>query len=172
MKKVAQLILVQPLTASGRCCTQSFGCVLLFTTPWTAATQSLLSKGFSRQEYLSRLPCPPPGDLPNTGIKPRTPALQAGSLPSEPPGEPKNSGLGSLSLLKEFQPRNSTGVSCICRQILSQLSYQGSPEQHLSSVQFSSVTQSCPTLCSPMNHSTPGLPVHQQFPESTQIHVH
>ena len=41
-----------------------------------------------------------------------------------------------------------------------------------SSVQFSSVTQSCPTLCNPMDHSTPGLPVHHQVPESTQTHVH
>ena len=40
------------------------------------------------------------------------------------------------------------------------------------SVQFSSVTQSCPTLCNPMNCSTPGLPVHHQLPESTQNHVH
>ena len=40
------------------------------------------------------------------------------------------------------------------------------------SVQFSSVTQSCLTLCDPMNHSTPGLPVHHQLPESTQTHVH
>ena len=40
------------------------------------------------------------------------------------------------------------------------------------SVQFSSVTQSCPTLCDPVNHSTPGLPVHHQLPESTQTHVH
>ena len=40
------------------------------------------------------------------------------------------------------------------------------------SVQFNSVAQSCPTLCDPMNHSTPGLPVHHQFPESTQTHVH
>ena len=39
-------------------------------------------------------------------------------------------------------------------------------------IQFSSVVQSCPTLCNPMNHSTPGLPVHHQLPESTQIHVH
>ena len=48
--------------------------------------------------------------------------------------------------------------------------------QHLkistSSVQFSSVTQSCPTLCNPMNRSTPGLPVHHQLPEFTQTHVH
>ena len=40
------------------------------------------------------------------------------------------------------------------------------------SVQFSSVTQSCPTLCNPMNHSMPGLPVHHQLPEFTQTHVH
>ena len=39
-------------------------------------------------------------------------------------------------------------------------------------VQFSSVAQSCPTLCDPMNHSTPGLPVYHQLPESTQTHVH
>ena len=42
----------------------------------------------------------------------------------------------------------------------------------LSSVQFSSVAQSCPTLCDPMNCSTPGLPVHHQLPEFTQTHVH
>ena len=48
-----------------------------------------------------------------------------------------------------------------------------SHSQHpFSSVQFSSVMQSCPTLCNPMNHSTPGLPVHHQPPESTQTHVH
>ena len=42
----------------------------------------------------------------------------------------------------------------------------------LASVQFSSVTQWCPTLCDPMNRSTPGLPVHHQLPEFTQTHVH
>ena len=45
-------------------------------------------------------------------------------------------------------------------------------EQRFSSVQFSSVAQSCPTLCDPMNHGTPGLPVHHQLPEFTQTHVH
>ena len=43
---------------------------------------------------------------------------------------------------------------------------------HASTVQFSSVAQSCPTLCDPMNHSTPGFPVHHQLPEFTQTHVH
>ena len=46
------------------------------------------------------------------------------------------------------------------------------PESHISSVQFSSVTQSCLTLCDPMNHSTPGLLVHHQLLEFTQTHVH
>ena len=46
------------------------------------------------------------------------------------------------------------------------------PKVGISSVQFSSVAQSCPTLCNPMNHSTPGLPVYHLLPEFTQIHVH
>ena len=44
--------------------------------------------------------------------------------------------------------------------------------RYANSVQFSSVAQSCPTLCDPMNRSTPGLPVHHQLPEFTQTHVH
>ena len=43
---------------------------------------------------------------------------------------------------------------------------------YMSSVQFSSVAQLCPTLCDPVNHSTPGLPVHHQLPEFTQTHIH
>ena len=60
----------------------------LFETPWAAAHQAPLSMGFSRQEYWSGLPCPPPGGLPNPGIEPGSPALQADSFPSEPPGKP------------------------------------------------------------------------------------
>ena len=45
-------------------------------------------------------------------------------------------------------------------------------KESLRSDHISSVTQSCPTLCDPMNHSTPGLPVHHQLPEFTQTHVH
>ena len=59
----------------------------LFETPWTVALQAPLSMGFSRQEYWSGLPCPPPGDLSNPRVKPRSPALQVDSLPSEPPGK-------------------------------------------------------------------------------------
>ena len=57
---------------------------------------------------------PFPGDLPNPGMEPRSPALQADSLPAEPPGRLKNTGVGSLSLLQQiFRTRNRTGVSCI-----------------------------------------------------------
>ena len=84
--------------------------------------------GFSRQEYWSGLPCPPPGNLPNPGIKPRSPALQVDSLPSEPPEKPKNTGVGSLPLLQGVFPKQELNQGLLnCRQILYQLSYQGSP---------------------------------------------
>ena len=71
-------------------------------TSWTVVGQAPLSMGFSRQEYWSRLPCPPPGDLPGPGMEPRPPTLQVDSLPYKPPGKPKNTGVGSLSLLQEI----------------------------------------------------------------------
>ena len=57
------------------------------------------SMEFSRPEHWSGQPFPSPGDLPNSGIKPRTPALQVDSLPTEPPEKPENTRVGSLSLL-------------------------------------------------------------------------
>ena len=68
---------------------KSLSHVRLFAIPWTAAYQALLSMGFSRQECWSGLPFPSPGDLPDPGIEPRSPALQADVLPSEPPGKPQ-----------------------------------------------------------------------------------
>ena len=56
---------------------KSLSRVRLFATLWTVALQAPLSMGFSRQEYWSGLPFPSPGDLPDPGIKPRSPALQA-----------------------------------------------------------------------------------------------
>ena len=108
---------------------KSLSRVRLFATPWTVAYQAPLSVGFSRREYWSGVPLPSPGDLPDPGIEPGSPALQADALLSEPPGKP------------HFY------------------------------FQFSSVTQSCPTLCDPMNRNTPGLPIHHQLLEFTQTHV-
>ena len=66
---------------------KSLSCVRLFATLWTVAYQAPPSMGFSRQEYWSGLPFPSPGDPPNPGIEPRSPRLQADTLPSEPPGK-------------------------------------------------------------------------------------
>ena len=72
---------------------------------------------------------PSPGDLPNPGIKPRYPALQVDSLQAKPQRKPKNTGVGSLSLLQWiFQTQELNWGLLHCRQILYQLSYQGSPE--------------------------------------------
>ena len=90
-----------------------------FLCPW----------GFSRQEYWSGLPFPPPGHLPDPGIKPRSPASRVDSLPSEPPRKPKNTGVGSLSLFQGIFPTQELNQGLLhCRQILYQLSYQGSPK--------------------------------------------
>ena len=65
--------------------------VRLFATPWTVVHQAPPSIGFFRQEYWSRLPFPSPGDVPDPGIKPGSPALRADALTSEPPGKPSKS---------------------------------------------------------------------------------
>ena len=83
-----------------------------------------LSVGFWRQEYWSALLCPPPGDLPNPGIEPKSPALQVDPLLSEAPGKPKNTGMGRLSLLQGIFPTPESNQGLLhCRQILYQLSY-------------------------------------------------
>ena len=92
-------------------------------------TRLLCPWGFSRQEYWSGLPCPPPGDLPNPGTEPRSSALHADSLPSEPPGKPMNTGMGSPSLLQGLFPTQELNQGLLhFRWILDQLSYQGSPD--------------------------------------------
>ena len=111
----------------------------ILCNPWTIANQVLLSIELSRKEYWSGLSFPSPGDLPNPGIEPRSPTLQADSLPSEPPGK--------LIFLIRYQLISN-------------------------SVQFTSVTQSCLTLCDPMNCSTSGFPIHHQLPGPVQTHVH
>ena len=69
---------------------KSLSRVQLFATPWIVAYQAPPSMGFSRQEYWSGLPFPSPGDLPDLGIEPGSPAFQADALTSEPPGKSLN----------------------------------------------------------------------------------
>ena len=103
------------------------------------------------------MPCPPPGDLPNPRIEPRSPTFQADSLPSEPPGNSKNTGVGILSFLQGIFLTQKLNRSVLhCRQILYQLSYQGSPNIQIEG----EVAQSCLTLCDPVDCSLPGFSVH------------
>ena len=127
--------------------------------------------GILQARMLEWVAMPSSRGCPNPGTELRSPTLQMDSLPSESPGKPENSGVGSLSLPRGFsRPKKQTGVSCITDNSL--------PAKLLRkplvswSDQIRSVAQSCPTLCDPMNCSTPGLPVHHQLPEFTQTHVH
>ena len=113
------------------------------------AHQAPLSMEFSRQEYWNGFLFPSPGALPDPGIEPRSSTLQADSLLSEPPGKPI---LYTVVCICQFQSPNLVPLPI--------------------PLQFSSVTQLCPTLCNPMNCSTPGHPVYHQLPEFTQTHVH
>ena len=96
---------------------RSLQCVRFFGTPRTVACQSPLSTGFSRQEYWSGLPFPPPEDLPNPGIKPASlvsPALAGGSLPLAPPEKPhivigNGYSTGPSSKGLEYKKADSTG---------------------------------------------------------------
>ena len=109
--------------SSGIVCVLSCSVVSDSATPWT-----ILPMEFSRPEYWNWQPFPSPGHLPNPGIKPRSPTLWVDSLPVEPPGNPKNTRVGSLSLLRIFPTQESHWGLLHCRWILHQLSYQGSPD--------------------------------------------
>ena len=72
---------------------KSLSRVRLFAALWTVAYQASPSMGFSKQEYWSGLPFPSPGDLPDPGIEPRSPALEADALTSEPPGKERDNSM-------------------------------------------------------------------------------
>ena len=113
-------IKVAPLIVT-RACVRACSVVSDSATPWTVACQAALSLGFSRQEYWSGLPCPPPGDLPDPGIKPASPALQAGSLPLSHPGRPRSNTLTSKEepvAKSKCLPRTSCSISIVGRQLL------------------------------------------------------
>ena len=79
--------------------------------------------GIPQAKILEWVAVPSPGDLPNPGIEPRSPALQVNSLPAEPQGKPKNTGESSLSLLQQIFPTQESNQDLLhCRRILYQLS--------------------------------------------------
>ena len=114
------------------CSAQLLSHVWLFATPWTIAPRLLCPWGFSRQEYWSEFPYPPPGDLPNPGIEPRPSKLQVDSLSFEPPGKYRNTGESNLTLLQgNFMTQELNQGLLHCRGIFYQLNYQGSLHQLL-----------------------------------------
>ena len=99
----------------------------LFVTLWTLAFQAPLSMGIPQAKLLGWTAMPSFKGSFQSGTKSRSPALQADSLLSEPPGKPKNSRVGSLSLLQGILIQESNQGLMHCRRILYQLSYRGSP---------------------------------------------
>ena len=91
---------VPPLT---HLCAQSLSRVRFFAILWTVARQAPLSRGFSREEYWSELPCPPPGALPSPGIEPGSPALQVESSHLKHQGSP----LTRIGIVKSEQMKES-----------------------------------------------------------------
>ena len=105
------------------------------TTLIESESRSVVSNTATQARILEWVAFPFSRGLPNPGIEPRSPALQADSLPAEPQGKPQNTGVGSLSLLQGiFLTQEPNWGLLRCRWILYQLSYQGSPITLINSV--------------------------------------
>ena len=139
------------------------GRVRLFTTLWTAADQAPLSMGFSRQEYWSGLTQPPPGDLPDPGIEPMSPALQADSLPQSHWGSPI-SGYTQIFLnpWPSVWSQSSTVFLTLCFLIhqMQTVLIHICLTTHKGYTVCCLVAKSCLAFCDPMNCSSPGSSVH------------
>ena len=116
----------------------------------------------ARQDYWNELSFPSTGDLPNPGIEIMSPALVGRFFTTVPSRKP--------SYISRYRYNFVHHLHLADEEIKMQR-IKILPEPNLS-VQFRSVALPCPTLCDPMNRSTPGLPVHHQLPELTQIHAH
>ena len=90
----------------------------VFGTPWTVAHQAPPSMWFSRQEYWSGLPFPSPGDLPDPGIEPMSPTLQADALTSEPPGKSKVPLLNKIYFFDTVKQGSNNSSEFIVRSLL------------------------------------------------------
>ena len=117
-------------------------------TPTDCSPPGSSVRGILQARILEWVAISSPGDLPNPGIEPGSPTLQADSLPAEPPGKFKNPRVPSLSLLQQIFPTKKSNWGLLhCRWILYQLSYQGSP---LYRKQISK-THSCHQQSQPIN---------------------
>ena len=133
-----------------------------FVTPWTVPARLLCLWDFLDQNTEMGCHFFLQGIFQTQGSNPHLLCLLcwwADYLPLAPPGKPEG------IIMSECKP----GLPSFSRRLISEAKTNWDQLHHL---QFSSVAQSCPTLCDPMNCSTPGLPVHHQLLESTQTHVH
>ena len=158
--------------------------------------------GFSRQEYWSGLPFPSPGDLPDPGIEHVPPASAGRFFTTEPPGKPSTFSDKAKQVLKKWRvssedPGHNWSLQCpvrlphslpwfyttwgVGKSVLATrekeinwfcVAYWSLLAKYPTHMTFSSVAQSCLTLCNPLDCSTPGLPVHRQLLDFTQTHVH
>ena len=121
--------------------------------------------GFFRQEYWSRLPFPAPGDLPNPGIEPGSPALQADSLPAELPGKYLLSDLGMWD--PSFPTRDGTYIPCIAKWML----IHWTTQVYLSLHSLPFVSSYPPFTTPPISHSALCIAVHKSILKSCLILV-
>ena len=106
------------------CCAQSLSHVKLFATPWTVACQAPLSMGILQARMLERVAMPSSRGSSQPRDQTQVSCSAGSYLLSEPPGKPKNTGVGSLSLLQGIFPTQESNQGLLhCRQILYQLSY-------------------------------------------------
>ena len=129
INKVVYRLLVYSSFILSLCCVLHLVTVMSDSDPMDCSPPGFSVHGDSPGKNIKNgLPCPPPGDFPNLGITPTSPALQVDSLPTEPPGKPKNTNVGSLSLPQVIFPTQESNRSLQhCQTILYQLSYEGSP---------------------------------------------
>ena len=119
------------------------------------------------------MPCSLPGDLPNPGIEPRSPALQADSLPFEPTGKPKNTGVGSLFLLQENFPTQELKWAPAMQADSLPAQLPGKPSVSYAAAAAAKSLQSYPILCNAMDCSPPGSSVHGDSPgKDTGVDCH
>ena len=124
-----------------------------FAIPWTIACQYPLAMGFFQQEYWSGLPCPPPGDILNPGIDPKSPVSPALKAECIPLGH-RGSLMHIIHTYMNIYVHTFLYTNiCAC-------------------VFCCSVSKQCSTLCDPMDFSTPGSPVFHSLSDFVQIHVH
>ena len=152
------------------CVLSHFSHVWLFATLWTVTHEVLLSIGFSRQENeWVAMPSSKGSSWPRnwSGLS----CIAGGFFTNWAIREALIKYPGRIQILvsSQLSQRYLSTYFATGWYVIKLSQPNSSPSN---SVQFSSVTQSCLTLCDPMNHSTPSLPVHHQLPEFTQTHVH